>query len=203
MHAFYQRIQTVFRQAGSNRHQFCRKRGHKYQTLQAYWNTDKLPSGDVLEDLAKEYNVSLDALVLGASAPGAHEENPIVDRIVRTVKRLDEVSLLRVDGALQMFQYLLRSGSLAAESSDEAAPEPGGAPPGEAHPGGRAPADLELLPPKMEQATELLGELSRLIHRSSMADKDKAAARAMLQQIVLDIYQREVKDEWAELEEVE
>ncbi len=65
MHEFYQRIQTVFRQADSNRHQFCKKRGHKYQTLQAYWNTDKLPSGDVLEDLAKEYNVSLDALVLG------------------------------------------------------------------------------------------------------------------------------------------
>jgi len=199
MHDFYQRIQTVFRQAGSNRNQFCRKRGHKYQTLQAYWNTDKLPSGDVLEDLAKEYNVSLDALVLGASAPGAHEENPIVDRIVRTVKALDEVSLLRVDGALQMFQYLLRSGSLPAESPGEAASPPGGA-----LPDGRRPAaDLELLPPKMEQATELLGELSRLIHRSGMTDKDKAAARAMLQQIVLDIYQREVKDEWAELEEVD
>ena len=55
----------------------------------------------------------------------------------------------------------------------------------------------------MGHATELLGELSRLIHRSSMADRDKTAARAMLQQIVLDIYQREVKDEWAELEEVE
>jgi hypothetical protein len=36
-----------------------------------------------------------------------------------------------------------------------------------------------------------------------MTDRDKTAARAMLQQIVLDIYQREVKDEWAELEEVE
>jgi hypothetical protein len=198
VHDFYQRIQTVFRQAGSNRHQFCRKRGHKYQTLQAYWNTDKLPSGDVLEDLAREYNVSLDALVLGASAPGAHEENPIVDRIVRTVKRLDEVSLLRVDGALQMFQYLLRSGSLAAESHGEAGPGTEGTPSG-----GRAPGGFEFLPPKAEQATELLGELARLIHRSGMADRDKATARAMLQQILLDIYQREVKDEWAELEEVE
>jgi transcriptional regulator with XRE-family HTH domain len=197
MHDFYNRIQTVFRQAGSNRHQFCRKRGYKYQTLQAYWNTDKLPSGDVLEDLAKEYNVSLDTLVLGARAPGAHEENPIVDRIIRSVRRLDDVSLLRVDGALQMFQYLLRSGSIAAETPGEGAPAPGEA----AEPRGRL--DVPFMPPKMEQATELLGELSRLIHRSSMADKDKAAARAMLQQIVLDIYQREVKDEWAELEEVE
>ena len=199
MHEFYQRIQTVFRQAGSNRHQFCKKRGHKYQTLQAYWNTDKLPSGDVLEDLAKEYNVSLDTLVLGQSAPGAHEENPIVDRIIRSVKQLDEVSLLRVDGALQMFQYLLQSGSLAAEIAGKTASSAEGATPNH----DRARSDLEFMPPKMEQATELLGELSRLIHRSSMVDKDKTAARAMLQQIVLDIYQREVKDEWAQLEEVE
>jgi len=197
MHEFYQRIQTVFRQAGSNRHQFCKKRGHKYQTLQAYWNSDKLPSGDVLEDLAREYNVSLDALVLGRSTPGAHEENPIVDRIIRTVKQLDEVSLLRVDGALQMFQYLLRAGSIIPETPGEPAS------PGEEPARARGRADLEFLPAKMEQATELLGELSRLMHRSSMADRDKAAARAMLQQIVLDIYQREVKDEWAELEEVE
>jgi transcriptional regulator with XRE-family HTH domain len=204
MHDFYKRMQTVFQQAGSNRNQFCRKRGHKYQTLQAYWNTDRLPSGDVLEDLAKEYNVSLDTLVLGGSAPGAHEENSIVDRIVRSVKRLDEVSLLRVDGALQMFQYLLRSGSLAAEPAGEAASAAGGSgAAGAALVGGQLRADLEFMPPKMEQATELLGELSRLIHRSGMADRDKTAARAMLQQIVLDIYQREVKDEWAELEEVE
>jgi len=195
MHEFYQRIQTVFRQAGSNRHQFCRKRGHKYQTLQAYWNSDKLPSGDVLEDLAKEYNVSLDTLVLGGSAQAAHEESPIVNRIVRYVKQLDEVSLLRIDGALQMFQFLLRSGSIAAEPPEGTAVEAEGA--------ATAGAGLEFMPPKMEHATELLGELSRLIHRSDMAGKDKAAARAMLQQIVLDIYQREVKDEWAELEEVE
>ena len=204
MHEFYQRIQTVFRQAGSNRHQFCKKRGHKYQTLQAYWNTDKLPSGDVLEDLAKEYNVSLDALVLGESAQAAHEESPIVNRIVRYVKQLDEVSLLRIDGALQMFQFLLRSGSLAAEPPEGTADEAEGAGTEGAVPArGRPRPDLEFMPPKMEHATELLGELSRLIHRSDMAARDKTAARAMLQQIVLDIYQREVKDEWAELEEVE
>ena len=199
MHDFYKRMQTVFQQAGSNRNQFCKKRGHKYQTLQAYWNSDKLPSGDVLEDLAKEYNVSLDALVRGGSAQGAHEENPIVDRIVRSVKQLDEVSLLRVDGALQMFQYLLRSGSISTEAAGEAASGAEGTVSGS----DRTRPDLAFMPPKMEQATELLGELSRLIHRSSMADKDKTAARAMLQQIVLDIYQREVKDEWAELEEIE
>ena len=111
------------------------------------------------------------------------------------MKQLDEVSLLRIDGALQMFQFLLRSGSIAAEPPEGTAVEAEGVV--------TARPDLEFLPPKMEHATELLGELSRLIHRSDMADKDKTAARAMLQQIVLDIYQREVKDEWAELEEVE
>ena len=65
MHEFYTRISKVFQSAGSNRNQFCKKYGHHYQTLQAYWNTDKLPSGNVLEDLAKEYHVSIDALILG------------------------------------------------------------------------------------------------------------------------------------------
>jgi hypothetical protein len=195
MHEFYQRIQTVFRQAGSNRHQFCKKRGHKYQTLQAYWNTDRLPSGDVLEDLAREYNVSLDALVLGASAPPGPEENAIVNRIIRYVRQLDELSLLRVDGALQMFQHLQLSGSIAPGPTGPAAEEGAGPAP--------LPPDVQIMPPKMVHATELLGELSRLVHRSAMNDREKTAARAMLGQIVVDIYQREVKDEWAELEEVE
>jgi transcriptional regulator with XRE-family HTH domain len=195
MHDFYQRIQTVFRQAGSNRHQFCKKRGHKYQTLQAYWNTERLPSGDVLEDLAREYNVSLDALVLGASAPAGPEENAIVNRIIRYVRQLDEVSLLRVDGALQMFQHLQLSGSIVPGPREPAAEDTAGSAP--------LPPDVQIMPPKMVHATELLGELSRLVHRSAMTDRERTAARAMLGQIVVDIYQREVKDEWAELEEVE
>ncbi len=195
MHEFYERIQTVFRQAGSNRNQFCKRRGHKYQTLQAYWNTDKLPSGEVLQDLAREYNVSLDTLVLGASAPSGPEESAIVNRIIRYVRQLDEMSLLRVDGALQMFQHLQLSGSLA--------PGPREPSPHDATLPASLPLDVQIMPPKMVHATELLGELSRLVHRSAMTDREKTAARAMLGQIVVDIYQREVKDEWAELEEVE
>jgi len=195
MHEFYERIQTVFRQAGSNRNQFCKRRGHKYQTLQAYWNTDKLPSGEVLQDLAREYNVSLDTLVLGASAPTGPEESAIVNRIIRYVRQLDEVSLLRVDGALQMFQHLQLTGSLAPGPRDPATQDATGPAP--------LPPDVQIMPPKMVHATELLGELSRLVHRSAMTDREKTAARAMLGQIVVDIYQREVKDEWAELEEVE
>jgi hypothetical protein len=195
MHEFYVRIQTVFRQAGSNRNQFCKRRGHKYQTLQAYWNTDKLPSGEVLQDLALEYNVSLDTLVLGASAPTGPEESAIVNRIIRYVRQLDEVSLLRVDGALQMFQHLQLSGSPAPGPREPSTRDAAGPAP--------LPPDVQIMPPKMVHATELLGELSRLVHRSAMTDREKTAARAMLGQIVVDIYQREVKDEWAELEEVE
>lgn len=69
MHDFYDRIDKVFRRAGSNRSRFCRKWGFNYQTLQTYWNTDKLPPGNVLEALAREYRVSLDALVLGRAFP--------------------------------------------------------------------------------------------------------------------------------------
>lgn len=69
MHPFYGRMKLVFKYHKSNRHQFCKKHGYSYQTLQAYWNSDKLPPGNVLESLAREYNVSLDALVLGRTGP--------------------------------------------------------------------------------------------------------------------------------------
>ena len=118
MHEFYARVKTVFQRAGSNRNQFCKKYGHHYQTLQAYWNTDKLPSGNVLEDLAREYHVSIDALVLGRSPPDVSEENPVIGRIVRFLRRQDEQSLLRIDGALQMFQYLARSSAQQRTESE-------------------------------------------------------------------------------------
>lgn len=75
MHPFYRRMDSVFRYAGSNRNRFCRKWGFKYQTLQSYWNSDKLPPGDVLEALAREYHVSLDALVLGRAWRAAPAES--------------------------------------------------------------------------------------------------------------------------------
>lgn len=111
------------------------------------------------------------------------------------MRQLDELSLLRVDGALQMFQHLQLSGSLSPGPREPAAADEAGPAP--------LPPDVQILPPKMVHATEALSELSRLVHRSAMTDKEKTAARAMLQQIVVDIYQREVKDEWTELEEVE
>ena len=98
MHEFYSRIQTLMQRAGSNRHQFCQKYGHKYQTLQAYWDTDKLPPGKVLEDLAKAYNVSLDTLVFGTRELST--DSPIIRRINSFLAQQDEQSLLQIEGAL-------------------------------------------------------------------------------------------------------
>ena len=108
MHEFYRRIQTVMERAGSNRHQFCQKCGHKYQTLQAYWDTDKLPPGKVLEDLAKEYSISLDTLVFGARELSTY--NPITQGIIRFLAQQDEQNLLRIEGALKMLQYMNLAG---------------------------------------------------------------------------------------------
>jgi transcriptional regulator with XRE-family HTH domain len=178
MHEFYNRAKAVFQQAGSNRHQFCKKHGHHYQTLQAYWNTDKLPSGNVLEDLAREYHVSLDALILGRTSPEMSEENPIIARIVRFLRQQDERSLLRIDGALQMFGYL------ALSSSKNQAYE-------------------EIMPDKTEKASSLLADLAQLVRNSDMNAEDKKAAKEMMSQVIQNIYEREGKDEWAELQEVE
>jgi transcriptional regulator with XRE-family HTH domain len=185
MHEFYNRVQTVFKSAGSNRHQFCKKYGHHYQTLQAYWNTDKLPSGNVLQDLSKEYHVSIDALILGRSPPDVSEENPIVARIVRFLRRQDEQSLLRIDGALQMFGHLALSSALQPTASDEHRD------------------DVQIMPEKTEKVFSLLTELAQLIRKSDMSSEGKNVAKEMMSQVILNIYQREVKDEWAELEEVD
>jgi transcriptional regulator with XRE-family HTH domain len=178
MHDFYARIQTVFERAGSNRNQFCKKYGHHYQTLQAYWNTDKLPSGNVLEDLAKEYHVSIDALLLGRTPPDVSEQNPIIARIVRFLRQQDEQSLLRIDGALQMFSYLALSRT-------------------------KTPTSEEIMPEKTEMVSRLLAELAQQIRNSDMNEEKKKAAAEMVSQVILTIYEREVKDEWAELQEVE
>jgi anti-anti-sigma factor len=74
--------------------------------------------------------------------------------------------------------------------------------------GGVLPGDTRdedeggLIPAKTEKAISLLTELAQLIQKASLAPMDKAAFDKMLNQIVLHIYQREVKDVWAELEEL-
>jgi transcriptional regulator with XRE-family HTH domain len=178
MHEFYERVRKLFKNAGSNRNQFCKKYGYNYQTLQAYWNTDKLPPGKVLEDLAKEYHVSIDALVLGRSSPDVPGENPTIGRIVQFLSKQDEQTLLRIDGALQMFGYLALSNA-------------------------KTPASEEIMPEKTEKASSLLAELAQLIRKSDMNAEDKKTAREMMSQVIQNIYEREGRDEWAELQEVE
>jgi anti-anti-sigma factor len=62
--------------------------------------------------------------------------------------------------------------------------------------------DYELVPERTEKAICLLGELSSMVRRSSFGVAEKAAFKSTLGQIVVNLYQREVKDVWAELEEV-
>lgn len=195
MHDFYKRIQTVFRRAGSNRNRFCKKYGYNYQTLQAYWNTHKLPPGNVLADLAREFNISLDALVLGRSFQDVHFENPILTRIAHFLIQQDDESLIRIEGALMMFKYLNLSGlsspshidsairvSLANKYSDN---------------------NLEIMPAKTEIVMNLIADLSRHLRKVNMSDEEKTISRKIVGQIVQNIYQRELKDEWASLEELE
>jgi hypothetical protein len=61
----------------------------------------------------------------------------------------------------------------------------------------------EVMPEKIEKASSLLAELAQLIRKSEMNTEDKKAARQMMSQVILNIYQREGKDEWAELQEIE
>lgn len=62
--------------------------------------------------------------------------------------------------------------------------------------------DYELVPDKTEKAIRLLGELSGMVRRSAFGLAEKTAFKRTLGQIVVNLYQREVKDIWAELEEI-
>jgi transcriptional regulator with XRE-family HTH domain len=183
MHEFYRRMQSVFQQAGSNRNRFCKKYGYSYQTLQGYWNTDRLPPGNVLQDIAKEFNVSLDALVLGRNTQELPVDNPVLSTIIHYLVQQDAEELRRIEGALRMYRAMALSG-----------PEPSGRRDG-----------LPARPKEADSLTELLVQLAGHIQSSRMSPEDKEASKQMLNRIVLNIYERNVRveDEWAELEEIE
>jgi transcriptional regulator with XRE-family HTH domain len=183
MHDFYQRVRGVFEQAGSNRHRFCKKHGYSYQTLQAYWNSDRLPPGGVLENLAKEFKISLDFLVLGRNTQEIPVDNPILGRLLRYLVQQDSEELSRIEGALGMYRAMTRTGPAAPRSAEEPA---------------AGSKDLELL-------TELLTQLARHVKASQMSAEDKEAAQGMLHRLVLNIFGQDLAlaEEWAELEEIE
>ena len=191
MHDFYRRIQAVFRQAGSNRNQFCKKYGHNYQTLQAYWNTDRLPSGNVLEQMAREYNVALDYLVLGRKSQEIPIENPIVNRLTQFLAQQDDDSLLRIEGAIKMLRYMTLFGNPFASRVDE---------------DGLVATDSQLetdiIPAKIEKVMDMVTRLAHYIQDGSMSRKDKTASKEILNRICMNIFEREVKDQWANLEEI-
>jgi hypothetical protein len=175
-------MENVFKRAGSNRHRFCRNKGHNYQTLQAYWNSDKLPPGKVLEDLAKEFNVSLDALVLGRNTLEIPVDNPILARIIRFLVQQDAEELSRIDEVLRMHQAATRS-EPPALIADE----------------------LSARPKQKESLAEQLMLLARQVESSRMTPEDKEGTKELLNRIVRNIYTRELEidDEWAVLEEIE
>jgi hypothetical protein len=67
----------------------------------------------------------------------------------------------------------------------------------------KTPTNEEILPEKTEKASNLLSELAQLIRKSDMSTSDKKVAKEVMGQVIQNIYEREGKDEWAELQEVE
>ena len=172
-------------------------KSYNYQTLQAYWNTDKLPVGSVLEDLAKEYNVSLDTMVLGRRTQEINAQNPIINRITRFLEQQDGDNLLRIEGAIKMFNYMTSSGSSSSMDINDSGKLLAGPNHNE--------NDKALWAEKLEKLTDQLTKLAQHIQKGNMSKKDKNASKQMLNQIVLNIYEQkgEVKDEWAKLEEID
>jgi hypothetical protein len=62
--------------------------------------------------------------------------------------------------------------------------------------------DYVLVPEKTEKAIRLLGDLSQIVRKGPFDQTLKASCKKIIGQIVVSLYQREVKDVWAELEEV-
>jgi hypothetical protein len=137
----------------------------------------------VLQDLAREFPVSLDALVLGRNTQELPVDNPLLTRMIRFLVEQDAEELLRLEGALRMYQAMPLTGKSL-----------------------RTEGELVLDgPEKMESLTEMLVQLAGHIQTSQMSLEDKETSKEMLNRLVLSIYQRDmaVHDDWAELEEIE
>jgi anti-anti-sigma factor len=76
-------------------------------------------------------------------------------------------------------------------------------PAGRALPGyAREENDFDLVPEKTAEAIRLLGDLSKIARQAPLAREQREAFKKAVGRIVVNLYQREVKDVWAELEEV-
>ena len=65
-HGCYQRMDRVWREHGTTRHQFCKMRDIGYTTLQNDWGRERaVLRSFVVEAVCQEYNLSADWLLLG------------------------------------------------------------------------------------------------------------------------------------------
>ena len=130
-------------------------------------------AGQALEDLAWEFKVSLDTLVLGTPQQELSTDNPIIRGITRFLAQQDEQNLLRIEGAIKMLQYLSLSGP------DDAANR------------------LESLTDLLTTLSQLLqqGNLSREEKESGKEILNRIVLNIFERKI-------QIRDEWAELEEI-
>lgn len=101
MHEFYSRAETEFQKQRKSRNQFCKEKGIPYSSLQIYWNTDKLPLGDMMVDLADYLGVSLDFLVYGK----IRDTDNTTESIVDLIKDTDMEQKIELRGIIK--QYLI------------------------------------------------------------------------------------------------
>lgn len=101
MHEFYIRVETEFKRQGKTRNQFCKERNVPYSSLQKYWDTDRLPQGDVLEEIANFLNSSLDYLIFGKN----HEINGTTESIVALIKNINDEQRIELRGIIR--QYII------------------------------------------------------------------------------------------------
>jgi hypothetical protein len=63
-------------------------------------------------------------------------------------------------------------------------------------------AGIQLIPEKTERVINLLGDLKRSAREWSLDPEQKAIMKKTLGEAIVSLYQREVKDIWAELQEI-
>ena len=103
MNNFYTRADQLFRERKTSRRRFTLSIDMPYSSLGAYWNTDKLPPGDVIVALAEYLRTDLNYLVYGKKNPLL--ESNILREIVEFLNRFTDLQITEIFGAIK--QYIL------------------------------------------------------------------------------------------------
>lgn len=99
MHEFYNRVEVEFRRQGKSRNQFCKEKDIPYSSLQKYWDTDRLPQGDIIEKVAVFLNSSLDYLVFGKE----NKIDSITESIIEIIQGADDEQKIELRGIIRQF----------------------------------------------------------------------------------------------------